>query len=159
MAGMAAINVNIVAVDHPSLDVDLDRFLTELRSERRHIGPPARTNTAPLPSLVTSLRGRGGFRIAAVECGRVIGLVRVDGAGAVWIAVAAHRRGWGIGAALGRAALERAIAMNYPRLVIHSVRRSWAIRRTAERLGCVVVEPERGRTELILDLNEHRRSA
>jgi GNAT superfamily N-acetyltransferase len=151
--------VNIVSADHPSLDVDLERFLTELRTEPRHFGPSARTNPKPYPSLVASLRGRGGFRIVTVERGRVIGLVRADGEGSVWIAVAADRRGWGIGAALGRAAIHRAIGLRYRRLVINSTRRSWAIRRIGERSGCVVVEHEHGRTELILDRAEQRRSA
>ena len=151
--------VNIVSADHPSIDVDLERFLTELRSEPQHLGRSIRTDPRPFPSLVASLRGGDGFRIVAVERGRVIGPVRIDREGSVWIAVAADRRGWGIGAALGRAAIHRAIALEYRRLVIDSTRRSWAIRRIGERSGCVVVDHEHGRTELVLDLAEQRRSA
>jgi GNAT superfamily N-acetyltransferase len=156
---MTASTINFVSGDHPSLDGDLDRFLAELRSEQRRFGPSSRANPKPFPSLIKHLRQRGGFRVAAVERGRAVGLARVDEAGVVSIAVAADRRGWGIGAALLRATLKRAIALEYTRLAIHSTRRSWAIRRIGEQLGCTVVDGDIGRTDLIVELDEGRRSA
>lgn len=150
---------HIVAADHPSLDRDVDRFLDTLRAEPRYFGPKARANPKPFPSLISSLRGRGGFRLALVDDGEIVGLVRVDGGGDVWIAVAATRRGEGLGTQIGQAALERALRMNYPRLVIRSTKRNAAIRRLGEQLGCVVVDSGRGRTDLILDLHGDQRTA
>ncbi len=142
--------MSIISADHPSLGGDIDRFLVDLRSEQRFFGPSAKANPKPFPSLIEALRGRGGFRIAAVECGRIVGLARVDGAGELFLAVVADRRGAGIGAALGRATLERAAVHNYRRVVMRSTRRSRAARRVAEQLGCLVVDHVHGRTDLIL---------
>jgi RimJ/RimL family protein N-acetyltransferase len=149
----------IVAADHPSLDRDVDRFLDTLRAEPRYFGPKARANPKPFPSLISSLRERGGFRLALVDHGEIVGLVRVDGAGNVAIAIGATRRGEGLGTQIGRAALERALKLHYPRLVIRSTKRSTAVRRLGEQLGCVVVESGRGRTDLILDLRTDQRTA
>lgn len=97
--------------------------------------------------------------MAAVECGRIVGLVRVDGAGELWMAVVADRRGAGLGTALAEAALERAIELHYRRLSIRTTRRSLAIRRVGEVLGCTVVDRERGRIDLIADLTALARVA
>lgn len=130
----------------------VDRFVETLRSEPRYFGPSASTNPKPFPSLIAALQGRGGFRIAAVESGRIVGLVRVDGAGTLSIAVAVDRRGTGIGTMLGGAAIERAATLHYGRIVIRSSRRSRAARRIGEQLGCNVVEQARGRTDLIINV-------
>ncbi len=151
--------MNIVAADHPALDRGAARFLTELSAERRYFGPSAAANPKPFPSLIRALAEPSGFRLAAVEAGRVVGLVRIDPHGHALIAVAADRRGHGIGTALGRAALERAIQLGFTRVVLRSTARSRAVRRVGEALGCVVVEHGRGRTDLIVDLHTTRRSA
>ncbi len=150
---------HIVRADHPVLDRDVELFLHELRAERRSFGPSARPAPKPFPSLLTALAGRGGFRLAAVECGRIVGLARVDGAGELFLAVAADRRGAGIGTALARAAVERAIDLNYRRLTIRTTRRGRAIRRLGHNLGCLVVERAFGRTDLILELPATERIA
>jgi GNAT superfamily N-acetyltransferase len=142
--------VVLVAADHPSLDADTQRFLEELRSERRFFGPTGSANPKPFPSLIDALAQRDGFRLAAVECGRVIGLARVDWSGELYLAVVADRRRHGVGTALGRAAAQRAEALSYPRLVLRSTRRSRAAGRMAEHLGCVVIEGDFGRTSMIL---------
>lgn len=151
--------IQIVAADHPSLDRDVEIFLAELAVERRFFGPSAAANPKPFPSLIRALSDRGGFRLAAVECGRLIGLVRIDHDGFAHLAVVADRRGTGVGTVLGRAALDRAIQLGYTRIVLRSTRRSRAARRVGESLGCVVVDQDRGRTDLIVDLNNSRRSA
>jgi GNAT superfamily N-acetyltransferase len=151
--------VQIVAADHPSLDRDVERFLAGLSSEQRYFGPTAAANPKPFPSLIRQLGQRGGFRLAAVECGRVIGLVRVDDAGNLWIAVAADRRGNGVGVQLGRCALRRAISLGYGRIVLRTSQRSRAVRRVGEQLGCTVVDHDRGRTDLFVDFGTTRRSA
>ena len=150
---------HVVAADHPSLDRDVEQFINELRAEPRFFGPSASANPKPFPSLIASLQGRGGFRLAAIEGGRVVGLIRVDGGGQVWLAVAADRRSAGVGTRLGTAALERAANLHYGRLVIRTSRRSRAIRCVGEAMGCTVIDRERGRTDLILDLAAERRSA
>ncbi len=152
-------DLHVVAADHPSLDRDIVRFLADLRAEPRYFGPSARANPKPFPSLITALAGHGGFRLAVVERGRVIGLVRVDGGGEVAIAVAADRRGRGVGTRLCEAALERALGLDYARLVIRSTYRSRAIHRIGASLGCLVVDHGRGRTDLILDVAASSRSA
>lgn len=141
---------SIVSVDHPSFGGEIDRFLDALRREPRYFGPSAKANPKPFPSLIEALRGRGGFRIAAIEEGRVVGLARVDGAGELFLAVVVDRRGAGIGAALGRACLERAAGLHYRRIVMRSTRRSRAARRVAEQLGCLVIDHVHGHTDLIL---------
>jgi GNAT superfamily N-acetyltransferase len=154
--------MSIISVDHPSFGGEIDRFLDVLRSEPRYFGPSAKANPKPFPSLIEALRGRGGFRIAAVDQGRIVGLARVDGAGELFLAVVADRRGAGIGAAIGRACLERAAGLHYHRIVMRSTRRSRAARRVAEQLGCLVVDHRHGRTDLILsplDLTHLARSA
>lgn len=140
----------IISADHPSYSGEITRFLDRLRSEPRYFGPSAKANPKPFPSLIEALGGRGGFRIAAVEQGRIVGLARVDGAGELFLAVVADRRGAGIGAALGRASLERAAGLHYHRIVMRSTRRSRAAHRVAEQLGCLVVDHVHGRTDLIL---------
>jgi GNAT superfamily N-acetyltransferase len=147
---------HIVAADHPSLERDIERFLDRLRAEPSSFGPTASLDPKPYASLVASLGGRGGFRLAATECGQIIGLVRVDGGGGVSMAVAAEHRGRGLGAALGQAALERAIVLAYRRLVLHSRLHGRATRRVGESLGCVVVDDGRGRTDVIIDVPTRR---
>ena len=142
----------IVAADHPALDRDVDAFVDALRHEPRYFGPSARTNPKPFPSLVDALSERGGFRLAATEGAAVVGLVRVADDGNVAIAVRADRRGTGVGTELGQAALRRSIELGYRRLTLRSSRRSRAARRVGESLGCTVVHLDRGRTDLIVDL-------
>jgi GNAT superfamily N-acetyltransferase len=151
--------IRIVAADHPSLHHDIEGFLGGLRSERRFFGPSASANPKPFPSLIEALRGSDGFRLAAVECGRVIGAVRVDASGFVWLAVAADRRGLGVGTRLGEEAVQRAIELRYGRLIIQSTRRSHATRRVGEALGCSVHERGCGRTDLVVDLGDRAGSA
>lgn len=142
----------VIAADHPSLDGQIETFLADLRSESRYFGPTARCNPKPFPSLIASLEQRGAFRLARMEGDRVVGLVRIDGVGTVFMAVAADHRGQGIGSSLLATALERAERLGYRRLVMRTTRRSRVVRRVAERLGCTVVDRERGRTDLILPL-------
>ena len=151
--------VHVIAADHPSRDRDIARFLAGLASEPRYFGPSAAANPKPFPSLIQALGARGGFRLAAIEHGRVIGLVRVDAHGHAFIAVVPERRGVGVGTALGRAALDRAIGLGYTRIVLRTSRRSRAARRIGAALGCVVVEHGHGRTDLIVDLHDSRASA
>lgn len=151
--------IRIVAADHPVLDRDVDTFLARLADEPRFFGPTAAANPKPFPSLIRALAERDGFRLAATECGRMIGLVRVDPSGNAFLAVAPDRRGTGVGTTLGRAALDRAIQLGYTRITLRSSRRSRAARRVGQALGCVVVEQGRGRTDLIVDLSRFRRSA
>lgn len=151
--------LRIVAADHPALDRRVGEFLAALATERRYFGPTASSNPKPFPSLLRLLGTPGGFRMAAVADGRVVALVRVDEVGNAHLAVLAGCRGQGIGTMLGRAALERAIALGYRRIVLRTWRRSRATRRIGEALGCVVVDGPRGRTDLIVDLHAGRASA
>lgn len=145
-------DIHLVAADHPSLAGDIEAFLDRVHSEHRFFGPTARSNPKPFRSLMTSLRERGGFRMAAVECGRIVGLARVDGTGELFIVVGPEHRGRGIGTDLGRAMADRARQLHFTRLVLRTTRRSHAARRVGEELGAVVLHHGRGRTELILDL-------
>ena len=156
---MQITDLHVVAVDHPSLDRDVELFLDDLRSESRFFGPTARINPKPFPSLIELLERRTGFRMGVVECGRLIGLARVDRAGQVFIAVTPDRRGAGIGTLLGKALVQRAIAVGYDRLSSHTTVRSLAAHQIATSLGCTVVAGEGGRTDLIVDLGAQARSA
>lgn len=152
-------DVLIIAADHPSLGGDIDDFLDRVQREQRYFGPSARTNPKPSRTLVDALRRRGGFRMAAMLDGRIVGLARIDGAGELFIAVGPGHRGVGIGTALGRAAAERARELHYGRIMMRSTRRSRAARRVGEALGCIIVDRERGRTDLIIDLGRFEQIA
>ncbi len=128
----------VVAADHPSLDRDVQSFLEQLALER--------TSLSLAPSE------RTGFRLAAIECGRVVGLARIDDVGELHLAVTKEHRGLGIGTMLGRAALDRAIALEYSHVLLRTTRRSGAARRVGEAMGCIVVESARGRTDMIAHL-------
>lgn len=130
----------IVAADHPALDRGVEEFLAALGTERRS------------RSLVQALVALGGFRLAAVACGRLVGLARVDPQGELHISVLVAYRGSGIGTLLGKASLERAAALDYSRVTMHTNRRSRSARLTGEAAGCLVVENARGRTDLIAHL-------
>jgi GNAT superfamily N-acetyltransferase len=149
----------IVAADHPSLAGDIELLLTELQDEQRYFGPSARSNPKPSRSLIASLRERGGFRMAVVHAGRMVGMARVDGAGELFMALAPEHRDRGIGVELGRAVAVRARDLHYTRLVMRSTKRSRAARRVGEELGCFVIDGPHGRTEFILDLLPVERSA
>src|SRR5262245_13106189 len=141
----------IVDADHPSLDAEHQRFFEALRAEPRYFGPSASTNPKPYPSLIDALRSREGFRLAAVDHGRVVGLARVAPDGELFIAIVADRRGTGVGTALGRAMLQRAARSGHGRVVMRSSRRSRAARRVGTQLGGRAVDRPHGRTEMIFD--------
>jgi GNAT superfamily N-acetyltransferase len=152
-------DVTVIAADHPALGRDIDDFLDRIQLEPRRFGPSARTNPKPSPSLIASLRGRGGFRMAAVIDRGIVGLARVDGGGELFIVVDPAWRGRGVGTDLGRAMAHRASDLHYARVVLRSTRRSRAARRIGEGLGAIVVERGRGRMEFILDLTPTGRTA
>ncbi len=156
---MALTDRRIVAVEHPSLDGDVELFLDGLRSEQRYFGPTARANPKPFSSLIESLQRRTGFRLGVVECGRVVGLARVDRAGQMFIAGLPEHRGRGIGTLLGKAVLDRATQLGYQRISIRSTTRSRACHGIGAALGCAIRVGTRGRTDLIVDLHESARTA
>lgn len=143
--------IHVVDGLHPSLDDQLDRFFDELHDEPRYFGPSASDNPKPFRSLVESLRRRDGIKLAAVECGRVVGVARVDAGGELLIAVTADRRGNGIGTTLGHAAVQRAAFLGQRRVVLRTTRRHRAARRVGERLGGTQIERHAGRTEFIVE--------
>lgn len=151
--------MSIVPADHPSLCDEIDRFLAELRSEPRYFGPSAKANPKPFPSLIEALREQDGFRLAAIDDGRVIGLCRIGRDGEFHVAVTSSRRGDGVGRDLARAALKRAAELRYPVVTARSTRRSRAMLRLCEQFGCTVIDLDRGRTELILTPADLARSA
>ena len=110
---------------------ELERFLDDLHDEPRYFGPSASGNPKPFRSLIEALRRRDGFRLAAVECGRIVGVARVDEAGELFIAVTADRRGAGIGTTLGHAAVAARRLPRSPagRPAVHSSQRRRAPRR------------------------------
>jgi GNAT superfamily N-acetyltransferase len=144
-------DIHVVDALHPSLDDELDRFFDELHDERRYFGPSASDNPKPFRSLVEALRRRDGITLAALQCGRVVGVARVDAGGELLIAVTVDRRGHGIGTTLGHAAVQRAACLGQRRVVLRTSRRHHAARRVGEHLGGTLVERTRGRTEFILD--------
>jgi GNAT superfamily N-acetyltransferase len=143
--------IQVVDALNPSLDDELERFFDDLHGEPRYFGPSASSNPKPFRSLVNALRRREGLRLAAVECGRVVGVARVDGAGELFIAVIADRRGAGIGTTLGHAAVQRAACLGQRRVVLKTSRRHRAARRVGEQLGGTIVERERGRADFVVD--------
>ena len=154
MAGMETTEldgIQVVDALHPSLDGELERFFDDLHHEPRYFGPSASSNPKPFRSLVDALRRRDRFRLAALECGRVVGVARVDEGGELFIAVVPDRRGNGIGSTLGHAAVQQAAQLGYRRIVLRTTRRSrTAGRRVGAQLGGTVVERSCGRTDMIV---------
>lgn len=150
--------VTIVAADHPSLDGAVGRFLDELRREPRFPGPSSSANPEPFPSLVDGLSSAGtpdptaGFRLAALDGARVVGLARVDPTGQVLVAVAPDRRGDGVGTHLARHVVGRSRAVGFTHLCLRSSRRSRAATTLATAMGFMVIERGLGRVDLVLDL-------
>lgn len=150
--------VTIVAADHPSLDGAVGRFLDELRREPRFSGPSSSANPKPFPSLVDGLSSAGapdptaGFRLAALDGARVVGLARVDPTGQMLVAVAPDRRGDGVGTHLARHVVDRSRAVGFTRLCLRSSRRSRAATSLATAMGFMVIERGPGRVDLVLDL-------
>jgi GNAT superfamily N-acetyltransferase len=68
------------------------------------------------------------------------------------IAVVKDRRRAGVGTALVRAAADRAAELHYRRIVLHTTRRSAAVRQLATHVGWLVITGDRGRTEVFLDV-------
>jgi len=153
------LGTRIVHVDHPSFGNDIERFVTELRNEPRYFGPTASTNPKPFPSLIEALRDRGGFRLAAVESGRIVGMARIDGSGELFLAVVADRRRSGIGQQLAAAALVRAAELDYATVSIRSTRRSEAMHRLCRQFGSAAIDLGRGNVELIVTPAPLRKSA
>jgi GNAT superfamily N-acetyltransferase len=146
----------IAAADHPSLSDDIEQFLVALREETRYFGPKAAANPKPFPSLIEALGKRDLFRLAAVECGRIVGLTRVDERGELYLAVVVDRRGAGVGLELCRAALQRAAEIGMGTVVLRSTQRSKAVKRLCSQFGCVIVDHDRGRSDLIVSLDQAR---
>jgi GNAT superfamily N-acetyltransferase len=113
----------VVDAQHPSLGAELDRFFDELRDEPRYFGPSAAANPKPYRSLIRALQESDGVRLAAIECGRAVGVARVDTAGELFIAIVNDRRGTGVASLLGRTVLDRAAAAGYRRVVSRTSRR------------------------------------
>jgi GNAT superfamily N-acetyltransferase len=152
--------VVIVTPDHPSLSGSVQDFLSELRRESRFFGPSSATNPKPFSSLIDGLDiAADGFRLAALESGRIVGMTRISEAGMVLVAVVADARGRGVGTALMRAGIERSQNFGFARLSLRSSRRSRAARALATSTGCLAVDHGRGRVELILDLRAAPHSA
>lgn len=143
-------DLRIVAVDHPALDRDVERFVEQLRSEPKFLCPTAAVVPEPFASLIERLEGRSGFRLGVVECGLLIGLARVDRAGRLSIAVCADRRGHGVGELLGRAVLRRAIQLGHRRIRIRTTARTEAVERIARSLGCATAVSEFGVTDVLI---------
>lgn len=151
-------DLRIVAADHPSLDGDVAAFVERLLREPRYFGPTARLQPKPPRSVVESLGARGGVRMAAVECGRIVGLARIDGHGRLRLAVEPERRGHGVATELGRAMVLRARALGYERIELRTSRGDIA-RGVGEELGVRVVEHAPDRIEVFLDADRAERSA
>jgi GNAT superfamily N-acetyltransferase len=149
----------LVAVDHPSLDGQVEAFLAELRGETRRFGPHAMHSPKPFPSLLRKLDTRSATRLAAIETGRIVGMVAVAPAGDVAVAVVADRRDNGIGRALIAAAMDRARASGHGRLRLATSQRSAAMTALAASHGWIAVDLGRGKVDLIIDLTQHVRSA
>lgn len=106
--GMSPNGVLVVSVDHPSLDGDVVRFLADLRTESGASGSHAQSRPTPVASLIHELGLRNGLRLGVVQCGRLVGMTRIDERGRLHLAVAADHRGRGLGRLLVEATAERA---------------------------------------------------
>ena len=149
-------DVIIAAADHPSLDEGVADFLAGLRAEQRYFGPTGSEQPEThSPSVIDGLgqshglptRGRRPRPRRRDRSGRCQ-------AGDVLLAVQMGRRNRGIGTALLTAAIERAGAGSWSRLVIRTSHRSSAVKRAAEHVGAVAVDVGRGRVDLIVAVDK-----
>lgn len=142
----------IATTDHPSLNSELERFLDELAAEQRYFGPSARCAPKPSRALLTGLRAGGGFRLVAVDRQRVIGAIRVDDRGELFVAVLASHRGGGLGRSLTEAAVAQARRRGHRSIVLRTTRRATAALRLGTRLGGTALVAEHGGLEVVIDL-------
>jgi GNAT superfamily N-acetyltransferase len=106
----------VIAVDHPSLDGALERFLDELRNERACVARRPTPGRTPSPALIARLGATKVMRLGVLVSGRLIAVAAVDNDGAVALAVAKDHRRRGIANALMEVVSERTTSIGYPPL-------------------------------------------
>lgn len=111
---MDTAEILVTAVDHPSVHRQFDRFVDELRMERRCAGRGPATSRTPTPEVIEHLVGDRRMRLGAMLGGRLVAVAAVDNDGAVAVAVAPEFRRRGIANELMRVVVERAAAIGYP---------------------------------------------
>jgi GNAT superfamily N-acetyltransferase len=146
-------NICIAAGEHPSLTSDLGPFVAELAAEQRYFGPTGRCTPKASRALITNLAAPGGFRVLAMADQHVVGAVRVDEDGELFVAVLATHRGLGIGYCLAEAAIARATRLGHRSIVLRTTRRARAALRLGERLDGTVFDTGRGAIEVVVDLS------
>ena len=146
----------VVAIDHPSLQLMVGPFVERLRGESRRFDRRSASNPKPFPSLVRKVSDNTRHRFGVVENGALIGMASLSRDGEVAMAVAAHRRGRGIGTMLLDHVVRRAQLIGLRRLVMESSRRSKPVAALGGRFGWTAYELGRGRVELVLDLRDRR---
>lgn len=143
MDAMATSFATIVAADHPSLDGAVEAFVSAVEPS---VCGPGRRSSANREIA----RPGHGFRLAAVEGDRLVGLARVGTDGDVVVVVAPDRRGAGIGTTLLDHVVERARRLGYPRLLFRRARRTPRAVEVARRHRTELISHRGGRLELIL---------
>ena len=143
---MSAAPVLVVAADHPSLDGALEAFVASLATDPC---TTSRRRSMRHRAVREVARPTDGFRLAAVEGDRVVGLARVGADGDVVVVVAADRRGSGIGTVLIGEVVERARRYGFGSLHLRRSRRSARADEVARRHGAVVVR-RAGHLEIVL---------
>jgi GNAT superfamily N-acetyltransferase len=106
----------VIAVDHPSLDSALLRFLDELRAERGCSGRGTTRGRTPYPELIDRLGAPRMMRLGVLHDHRLLAVAAVDNEGAVALAVVEDFRRRGIANELVQVLAERTAAIGYPPL-------------------------------------------
>ena len=147
---MATQPVTVVAADHPSLDGAVQAFVDALEPTTC---PPGGEGHRRRAAHWDAGRAGDGFRVAAIEDTRIVGLAQVDAAGVLDVVVASDRRDLGIGTALVGQVVARARQSGYDRLVLPGSRRSRRVVEFARQHRSVLVRHRDRRLELVLHLS------
>lgn len=148
----------IVAVDHPSLSSDVERFATDLRTESRRFGKVDAANPKPFPSLVRKVTDPTRTRRGVMTDRGLVGMASLADDGEISMAVSAPHRGAGYGSQLLAHVVQVAEHADFGRVYMASSRRSQPIARLGSRQGWTAIDTAPGRLDLFLDL-PWRRSA
>lgn len=137
---MSPVPVTVVAADHPCLDGAVEAFVGSLGDN----GCTATRRRSARNRAATEIgRPTDGFRLAAIEGDRVVGLARVGADGDVLVVVAPDRRTLGIGTALMSRVVDRARRLGYDSLTLRGRRHGARADEVARHHGAVLVRHRR----------------
>lgn len=142
----------VVAMDHPSLQHLVPRFVELLSRESRRFDNEGIGDPNPSPSLVRKATDPQRRRFGAMAAGELIGVASLSPAGDVAVSIAPQHRGRDVGSRLLEHLATIAERDGHTELVMESTRRSRPMAVFGERFDWTTRDLGHGELELILRL-------